>query len=117
MGAPMELVRLFDNLIGNALKYRLPDRNPKIEIGWRSEEKNYRIWIRDNGIGMEPKDYERVFAMFQRLVTREQYEGTGIGLAVSRKIVERHGGKIWVESKPGEGSCFFISLPKPSPKA
>jgi two-component system sensor histidine kinase/response regulator len=112
MGAPMELLRLFDNLIGNALKYRTTERKPKVEIGWKNEGTAYLIWVKDNGIGMEPKDCERVFAMFQRLVTREQYEGTGIGLAVSRKIVERHGGRIWVESKPNEGSCFFIKLPK-----
>jgi two-component system sensor histidine kinase/response regulator len=112
MGAPMELLRLFDNLIGNALKYRLPERNQVIDIGWRSEGANNVIWVKDNGIGMESKDCERVFAMFQRLVTREQYEGTGIGLAVSRKIVERHGGRIWAESALGEGSCFFIALPK-----
>jgi light-regulated signal transduction histidine kinase (bacteriophytochrome) len=112
MGAPMELLRLFDNLIGNALKYRIPERKPEVEIGWKNEGAAYLIWVKDNGIGMETKDCERVFAMFQRLVTREQYEGTGIGLAVSRKIVERHGGKIWVESRLGEGSCFFITLPK-----
>jgi PAS domain S-box-containing protein len=111
-GDRIELTRLFQNLIGNAVKYRAPDRAPRVEVGWRDDDGQWLVWVRDNGIGIEAKDFDRAFGVFQRLVTREQYEGTGIGLAVCRKIVEHHGGRIWIESTAGEGSNFLITLPK-----
>jgi len=111
-GDRIELTRLFQNLIGNAVKYRAPDRAPEVTVDWHDEGADWLIRVRDNGIGIEAKDYDRAFGVFQRLVTRERYEGTGIGLAVCRKIVERHGGRIWIESVVGEGSTFLMTLPK-----
>jgi len=110
-GNRMELVRLFQNLIGNALKYRAPDRIPVVDLSATRTAGTWDIAIRDNGIGIEPEYFERIFMIFQRLHGREQYEGTGIGLAVCRKIADRHGGAIRVASTPGEGSTFTISLP------
>jgi len=111
VGNPVELGRLFQNLLGNALKYKAPERPPRIDIGWKEEGSGWIVWIRDNGIGIDPKHQERAFGIFQRLVSKEVYEGTGIGLAVCRKIVERHGGRIWVESAgEGQGCCFFFTL-------
>jgi PAS domain S-box-containing protein len=115
-GNRMELVRLFQNLIGNALKYRADDRPPAVEIAATATDGRWEIAIRDNGIGIEPEYFERIFMIFQRLHGRDRYEGTGIGLAVCRKIVERHGGSIRVESQPGTGSTFTVSLPMAGPE-
>ena len=111
-GSHMELVQLFQNLVGNAVKYRSADRKSEIRIDWHDDGREWIIAVRDNGIGIDSKDFERVFGIFQRLVTRQQYEGTGIGLAVCKKIVEHHGGRIWIESVPGAGSAFLVALPK-----
>ena len=108
-----EGVRLFQNLIGNALKYRSPETPPVISVHVEPRGPDWLFSIRDNGIGIDPKQFERLFKVFQRLHTRSTYEGTGIGLAVCRKIVERHGGTIWVESEgEGLGSTFRFTLPK-----
>jgi light-regulated signal transduction histidine kinase (bacteriophytochrome) len=110
-GDPRQLTQLFQNLIGNALKFRKPDEAPRVEV-WAEREGDFcRVSVRDNGIGVDPRFYERVFIIFQRLHTREEYEGTGLGLAICKKIVERHGGRIWVESKEGEGATFSFTLP------
>ncbi|MGD0258526.1 MAG: PAS domain S-box protein [Verrucomicrobiota bacterium] len=106
-----QVMQLFQNLIGNALKFR-SESPPQIHIGVRPEEGRWVLWVRDNGIGIEAEYFGRIFQVFQRLHTRKQYPGTGIGLAVCKKIVERHGGTIWVESQPGHGSTFFFSMPK-----
>jgi PAS domain S-box-containing protein len=107
-----EFTRLWQNLIGNAVKYRAPDRAPEIDITVTLDTDVWRFSVADNGIGIEPAQFDRLFKVFQRLHTREQYEGTGIGLAVARKIVERHGGRIWVESEgAGLGCRFCFSLP------
>lgn len=108
---PSQLTRLFQNLVGNALKYRDPVRPLRIDIAAERLADKWVFSIRDNGIGIEPRQFERVFKVFQRLHSASEYPGTGIGLANCRKIVERHGGRIWIESTPGTGSTFFFSLP------
>jgi len=110
-GDPRQLTQLFQNLIGNGLKFRKPGQSPKVEVWAEREEQRWRISVRDNGIGLDPRFSERVFTIFQRLHTRDEYEGTGLGLAICKKIVERHGGRIWLESKEGEGATFSFTLP------
>jgi PAS domain S-box-containing protein len=107
-----EIVRLLQNLIGNAVKYYAPGRPPVVEICASRQRGGYAVSIADNGIGIEPQDFDRIFGVFQRLHGRDAYEGTGIGLAVCKKIVERHGGTITVESDPGNGSVFRFVLPE-----
>lgn len=109
-----ELVRLFQNLITNSIKYRSPDRPPDVKIGWRRQGNEYLVWIKDNGMGIAPEQHERAFLIFQRLVPKEAYEGTGIGLAICKKIVEQTGGKIWIESEVGQGCTFFMTFPASS---
>lgn len=111
LGHGDELVRLLQNLIGNALKYHSPDRPPTISIAWRRQGRDWIISVTDNGIGIAAEHHERIFGIFQRLHGRDEYDGTGIGLALCRKIVEHHHGRIWVNSWEGEGSAFFIALP------
>ncbi|MCX6925467.1 MAG: ATP-binding protein, partial [Verrucomicrobia bacterium] len=106
-----QMTRLFQNLIGNALKFR-GERLPEIHVGVQKQNGRCIISVRDNGIGIGPQHFDRIFQIFQRLHTRKSYPGTGIGLAVCKRIVERHGGTIWVESQPGEGSTFHLSLPQ-----
>jgi len=111
-GDPSELVRLFQNLVGNAIKYGLPARPPRLEVSWRDGGTEWVVAVKDNGIGIANDDLQRVFGIFQRLVTRDQVEGTGIGLAICRKIAEHHGGRIWVESELDQGSTFLVTFPK-----
>lgn len=110
---PRQLTQLFQNLIGNALKYR-GERVPHIEINYKQQRKDYLFWVKDNGIGIDPKHADRVFMVFQRLHTRQEYSGTGIGLAICKKIIDQQGGKIWVESDVDQGSTFFFTLPMES---
>jgi PAS domain S-box-containing protein len=109
MADEMQLVQLFQNLIGNAIKYQNPGV-PKIHIAALNGGKQYRFSVQDNGLGIDPQYFERIFGMFQRLHKREEFAGTGIGLAICKKIVERHGGQISVESQPGIGSTFRFAL-------
>ena len=107
-----QLVQLFQNLVGNAIKYRTSER-PDIHVSARRGRPNEWIFsIRDNGIGIDPKYSERIFLMFQRLHSRDEYSGTGIGLTLCKKIAERHGGRIWVEPNEGPGSTFHVALPE-----
>lgn len=111
LGDADELTRLVVNLVSNAVKYRHADRAPEIEIGWKLPgDGHVLVWVKDNGIGMDSQFFDRIFLVFQRLHNRETYEGTGIGLAICKKIVERHNGRIWVESQPEKGSTFFFTL-------
>ena len=111
MADPAQLEQVFANLIGNAIKYRSSDRPPAIAISAERTNGWVEFAVADNGIGIEAEYFDRIFEMFRRLHTHDEYEGTGIGLAVVKKIVERHGGAIRVESTPGEGSTFFVTLP------
>lgn len=107
------LVQLFQHLIKNAIKFRKPDEPPKIHISARkdSQKKEYIFSVSDNGIGIEPQYTDRIFELFKRLHTIDEYKGTGIGLAIAKRIIERHGGHIWVESDYGAGSTFYFTLP------
>jgi PAS domain S-box-containing protein len=110
-GNLLDLTRLFQNLVGNAVKYHAPDRTPRISIACQRASDQWVVSVQDNGIGIPADQTDRVFGVFQRLHTSARYEGTGIGLAVCRKIVEHHGGRIWVDSVEGEGSAFRFTLP------
>jgi len=111
VGDYSQLVQLFQNLIANAIKFN--DKPvPQIHISGQEDGNQWIFQVRDNGIGIDLNHQERIFKVFNRLHTRDLYEGTGIGLALCKKIVERHGGKIWVESEEGQGSTFYFTIPK-----
>jgi light-regulated signal transduction histidine kinase (bacteriophytochrome) len=110
-GDPTQLRQLFQNLIANGIKFHRPDETAQVRVSATREDGAWTFNVRDNGIGIEPQYQERIFALFQRLHTRADYPGTGIGLAICKKIVERHGGQIRVDSAPGRGTTFLFTLP------
>jgi signal transduction histidine kinase len=115
-GSRMLLAQLFQNLIANAIKYR-GERRPEVHVSVAERDDHWEFSIRDNGIGIHPRHQHKIFEMFERLTSETKVSGTGIGLALCRKVVERLGGAIWVASSPGEGSTFFFSLPRLRPDA
>ena len=107
-----QLVQLFQNVVGNALKYRSAE-SPRVHVSAKKNSAGERIFsMRDNGLDIDPQYFEKVFVMFQRLHGREEFSGIGIGLTLCKKIAERHGGRMWVESEPGKGSTFYLALPE-----
>jgi light-regulated signal transduction histidine kinase (bacteriophytochrome) len=111
-GYPTEIKQLFQNLIINAIKFRQKNIPPQIHITGQKTNGNWLFAFKDNGIGIEEQHKERIFIIFQRLHTRNEYAGSGIGLAHCKKIVELHGGEIWIESEPLKGSTFHFTIPE-----
>jgi len=109
MADETQLVQLFQNLVGNAIKYQGPGI-PEVHVGAKNGGNTWTFSVKDNGLGINPQYFDRIFGMFQRLHKRDEFDGTGIGLAICKKIVERHGGSISVESQPGHGSTFRFAL-------
>lgn len=110
MADASQLVQLFQNLIGNAIKF-CGEEPPRVHISAEQKNSEWLLSIRDNGIGIAPEFFGRIFNVFQRLHSRAEYPGTGIGLAICKRIVERHRGNIWVESEPGNGAQFYFTIP------
>ena len=116
-GDPRQLGQLLQNLLGNALKFRRADAPPRIHVGAWLDDDVWTLSVRDDGIGVDPRFVDRIFVIFKRLHTRDEYPGTGIGLAICKKIVERHGGRIWVEPVDGGGADFRFTIPRLRPAA
>jgi light-regulated signal transduction histidine kinase (bacteriophytochrome) len=101
--------------VGNGLKYSAKRDAPRVEIGGKVQGAEHVYWVRDNGAGFDMRYAQKLFGVFQRLHRVEEFPGTGVGLAIVQRIVVRHGGRAWAEGKPGEGACFYFSLPRMSP--
>jgi signal transduction histidine kinase len=109
---PEGLGQVLRNLLDNALKFTGKSSDPHIEIGGQEKEKTCVLWVRDNGIGFDMQYHDRIFGIFQRLQKADDYNGTGIGLAIVQKAIQRMGGRIWAESAPGKGATFYLEVPK-----
>jgi light-regulated signal transduction histidine kinase (bacteriophytochrome) len=110
MGDPSQLRQVFQNLLSNAIEYS-GDEPPRIDVSAERDGADWVVSVRDQGVGIDPDDADRIFEVFQRLHTHDEHPGTGIGLALCQRIVERHGGDIWVDAEPGEGATFSFTLP------
>ncbi len=110
----IKIGEVFLNLINNAIKFssKTPHETPRLEIGWRDQSESYEFYVKDNGIGIDPEYHEKIFGIFEKLHLREEYEGTGIGLSIVKRIVEDHSGRVWVESGVGKGAAFYFAIPK-----
>jgi light-regulated signal transduction histidine kinase (bacteriophytochrome) len=111
LGDATQLSQLFQNLVGNAIKFR-GDAAPRVHVSARRSVDGWEVAVSDNGIGVDPRHFDRVFVVFQRVNERTKYPGTGIGLAICKKIVERHHGRIWITSEAGQGATFHVTLPE-----
>ena len=113
IGDESQITKVFQNLISNAIKFKKEDKPPEIQIFARkdNERNEYVFSVADNGIGMDPQYADRIFTIFQKLHTLDEYQGSGIGLSIVKRIVERHGGKIWVKSALEHGSTFYFTIP------
>lgn len=107
-----QMVRVFTNLISNAIKYSHKDKKPEIKIGYRSDEIFHKFYVKDNGVGIPANQRDKLFQLFNRLGNKKGVSGTGVGLAIVKRIIEGHGGEIWAESHRGKGTTFFFTLPK-----
>jgi len=105
------IIEVFDNLIGNAVKYTGSQEKPKIKIGWKKQKERYQFWVEDNGIGIKEEDVKRIFKVFAQGSTVSSEEGTGVGLSIAKKVIESHGGRIWVKSELGAGATFYFTIP------
>jgi signal transduction histidine kinase len=111
-GNASRLAQVFQNLVGNAIKFHRTDEPPVVHVSALRKRREWLFAVRDNGIGIDPQYLDRIFVIFQRLHTRAEYPGTGIGLSICKKVIEHHGGRIWVESKPGAGTTFHFTVPR-----
>lgn len=112
LGDPNLINQVMVNLLANAVKYTRPGKTAVIEVGGRTEGSENVYYVKDNGIGFDERYAHKIFAVFERLHSADEYEGTGIGLAIVKRIIERHGGRVWAEGKVGEGATFYFALPK-----
>jgi signal transduction histidine kinase len=110
-GEPVSVRQALTNLLDNAVKFSRHTAAPTITIGGQQTATEHIIWIRDNGIGFDAAQAEKIFGLFERLHSPGEYEGTGVGLAIVKLVMEKHGGRVWAESSPGQGSTFFIAFP------
>jgi light-regulated signal transduction histidine kinase (bacteriophytochrome) len=111
-GDETQLTQVFQNLLGNAIKFTKPGEAPRVDVTAGRSGNEWLFSVRDQGIGIDPQYADRIFLIFQRLHSREEYPGTGIGLSLCKRIVERHGGRIWVDSRPGQGATFTFTIPE-----
>jgi len=110
----VKMAQVFLNLINNAIKFSSKNNkeNPKIEIGFMERSDNFEFYVKDNGIGIDPQYHEQIFEVFRRLHTEREFEGTGVGLSIVKRVIDDHGGRIWIESQCGQGACFYFTIPK-----